>query len=38
MQSTLSCDFFRIYTQGDVLGVEIAGALKNIVAIGAGNN
>ena len=27
---------FRVYTHGDVRGVEIAGALKNVLAIGAG--
>jgi glycerol-3-phosphate dehydrogenase (NAD(P)+) len=27
---------FRVYTTGDVLGVELGGALKNVVAIAAG--
>jgi glycerol-3-phosphate dehydrogenase (NAD(P)+) len=27
---------FRVYTNGDVIGVELGGALKNIVAIAAG--
>lgn len=36
LQNLLSNDFFRVYTQDDVIGVEIAGALKNILAIGAG--
>lgn len=36
VQSTLSNKTFRIYTQSDVLGVEISAALKNVIAIGAG--
>ncbi len=32
----VSSNSFRIYTSADVLGVEIAGALKNVYAIGAG--
>lgn len=36
IQKILSNRFFRVYTQNDVIGVEIAGALKNVFAIGAG--
>ena len=36
IQKALSNDLFRIYTSKDVKGVEIAGCLKNIYAIGAG--
>ncbi len=34
--STLHSPFFRIYLSYDVIGVELAGALKNVYAIAAG--
>ena len=36
VQSVLSSEFLRIYTSDDLIGVEIGGALKNIIAICAG--
>lgn len=36
VQKTLGSGRFRLYTSGDPVGVELGGALKNIVAIGAG--
>jgi len=36
VQTRLSNERWRIYTSRDVVGVEIAGALKNIIAIAAG--
>jgi glycerol-3-phosphate dehydrogenase (NAD(P)+) len=36
IQLTLSISWFRIYTNTDVVGVELAGAMKNIIAIAAG--
>jgi glycerol-3-phosphate dehydrogenase (NAD(P)+) len=35
-QHYLNTDRFRIYTNEDILGVELAGALKNVIALGAG--
>jgi glycerol-3-phosphate dehydrogenase (NAD(P)+) len=36
LQRTLSTPSFRLYRSGDRVGVELAGAYKNVVAIGAG--
>lgn len=36
VQSLFSNHYFRLYTNTDVVGVETAGALKNIIAVGAG--
>jgi glycerol-3-phosphate dehydrogenase (NAD(P)+) len=36
VQRTFSLPWLRIYTNSDVVGVEIAGAAKNVVAIAAG--
>jgi glycerol-3-phosphate dehydrogenase (NAD(P)+) len=36
LQPVFSRDFFRVYTNDDVVGCEIAGALKNVIAIAVG--
>ncbi len=36
LQRILSNDYFRVYTNEDVIGVEISGAIKNVIAIAAG--
>ncbi|AND80085.1 NAD(P)H-dependent glycerol-3-phosphate dehydrogenase [Streptococcus pantholopis] len=36
VQKLFSNSYFRLYTNTDVIGVETAGALKNIIAVGAG--
>ncbi len=35
-QEVFSSAYFRVYTNSDVIGVELAGSLKNVVAIAAG--
>jgi glycerol-3-phosphate dehydrogenase (NAD(P)+) len=35
-QETLSTNRFRVYTNSDVIGVEIGGAIKNVMAIATG--
>src|SRR5688572_27161180 len=36
VQAGFSTEWFRVYTNSDVLGVELAGATKNVIAIAAG--
>ncbi len=35
-QEAFQTDYFRVYTNSDVLGVELGGALKNVIALAAG--
>ncbi len=36
LQEVFSTEYFRVYTHHDVIGVELGGALKNVMAIAAG--
>jgi glycerol-3-phosphate dehydrogenase (NAD(P)+) len=36
VQSVFTTQWFRVYTNNDIVGVELAGATKNIIAIAAG--
>ncbi len=36
LQAALNCPNFRMYRNEDVVGVELAGALKNVIAIASG--
>ena len=36
LQETLTTHWFRVYTATDLLGVELAGATKNVIALAAG--
>jgi glycerol-3-phosphate dehydrogenase (NAD(P)+) len=38
VQQCFSTDRFRVYTNDDLAGVELAGALKNVIGIAAGIN
>lgn len=37
-RSIITSETFRVYTSNDIIGVELGGSLKNIIAIGAGFN
>jgi glycerol-3-phosphate dehydrogenase (NAD(P)+) len=36
VQNTFTARHFRVYTNNDVIGVELGGAIKNVIAIAAG--
>ena len=36
LQQLMTTHWFRVYTSSDLLGVELAGALKNVIALAAG--
>ena len=36
VQAAFMTSFFRVYSTTDIIGVELGGALKNVIAIGAG--
>jgi len=36
VQDVFMTDFFRVYTSPDVVGIELGGALKNVIALAAG--
>ncbi|MBI4500835.1 MAG: NAD(P)-dependent glycerol-3-phosphate dehydrogenase [Gemmatimonadetes bacterium] len=36
VQQAFATDYFRVYTSRDVIGVQLGGALKNVIAIAAG--
>ncbi|CAG0971102.1 glycerol-3-phosphate dehydrogenase (NAD(P)+) [Phycisphaerales bacterium] len=36
IQALFGCSWLRVYTNTDLLGVELAGAVKNVIAIAAG--
>jgi len=36
LQELFNTEYFRVYTHDDIIGVEIGGALKNVIAIASG--
>ncbi len=37
VQEVFSCEYFRVYSNTDIVGVELCATLKNIIAIAAGS-
>lgn len=36
IQELFNTDYFRVYTHDDIIGIEIGGAIKNVIAIASG--
>jgi glycerol-3-phosphate dehydrogenase (NAD(P)+) len=36
IQETFSTQYFRVYTNSDIIGVELGGSIKNVISIAAG--
>ncbi len=36
IQQIFTTDYFRVYTHDDIIGVELGGAMKNVIALAAG--
>lgn len=36
IQKIFTTDYFRVYTHDDIIGVELGGAMKNVIALAAG--
>lgn len=36
VQKAMSCSYLRVYTSSDVIGVELCGSVKNVIAIASG--
>jgi glycerol-3-phosphate dehydrogenase (NAD(P)+) len=36
IQNIFTTDYFRVYTHDDIVGVELGGAMKNVIALAAG--
>lgn len=36
VQEAMSCSYLRVYTSNDVIGVELCGSVKNVIAIASG--
>lgn len=36
VQTAMSCSYLRVYTSSDIIGVELCGSVKNVIAIASG--